>query len=336
MIHFAVIGLGHIGKRHAEMIRLTEGAELVAVCDVIPKDQIDPNIKEPYFNGIDELLASGLDIDVVNICTLNGYHADYAIKALEARKHVVLEKPIALTKSDAERIVFKSLEMSRSVFCVMQNRYSPPMAWLKEVVDSHLLGKIYLVKVDAFWNRDERYYQKGSWHGTKDMDGGTLFTQFSHYIDMLYWLFGDITNIRGKFANFSHQGLIEFEDTGCVDFEFVNGGMGCLNYSTSVWDKNLESSVTIIGEKGTVKIAGQYMDKVEHCHIKDYEMPELSAASHDKDFGAYKGAAQNHGYVIENVVQTLEAKGSIATNLLEGMKVVDIIERIYNERDRKF
>ena len=168
------------------------------------------------------------------------------------------------------------------------------------------------------------------------MDGGTLFTQFSHYIDMLYWLFGDITNIRGKFANFSHGDLIEFEDTGCVDFEFVNGGMGSLNYSTSVWDKNLESSVTVIGEKGTVKIAGQYMDTVVHCHIKDYEMPELNAVRHDKDFGAYKGAAQNHGYVIENVVQTLQAKGSIATNLLEGMKVVDIIERIYQERDRNF
>ncbi|MBO8447197.1 MAG: Gfo/Idh/MocA family oxidoreductase [Bacteroidetes bacterium] len=336
MIKFAVVGLGHIGKRHAEMIRLTEGAELVAICDVLPKEQIAPDMQEPYFDDFDKMLASDIDIDVVNICNLNGYHAEYAIKALEAKKHVVLEKPIALTKLDAERIVFKSLEMSRSVFCVMQNRYSPPMVWLKSVVDQQLLGKIYLVKVDAFWNRDERYYKRGSWHGTNAMDGGTLFTQFSHYIDMLYWLFGDITNIRGKFANFSHGDLIEFEDTGCVDFEFVNGGMGSLNYSTSVWDKNLESSVTVIGEKGTVKIAGQYMDTVVHCHIKDYEMPELNAVRHDKDFGAYKGAAQNHGYVIENVVQTLQAKGSIATNLLEGMKVVDIIERIYQERDRNF
>ncbi|MBR4482846.1 MAG: gfo/Idh/MocA family oxidoreductase, partial [Paludibacteraceae bacterium] len=190
--------------------------------------------------------------------------------------------------------------------------------------------------VDAFWNRDGKYYQKGSWHGTNALDGGTLFTQFSHYVDMLYWLFGDITNIRGKFANFSHGDLIEFEDTGCVNFDFINGGMGSLNYSTSVWDKNLESSVTIIGSKGTVKVAGQYMDTVVHCHVENYEMPELKEPTHENDFGAYKGAAQNHGFVIENVIQTLNSKGAIATNLLEGMKVVDIIERIYQERDRNF
>ncbi|MBQ5523896.1 MAG: Gfo/Idh/MocA family oxidoreductase, partial [Paludibacteraceae bacterium] len=191
MIRFAVVGLGHIGKRHAEMIRRNPNAELVAVCDVLPKEKIDPEIKEDYYNNYDELLKRE-DIDVVNICNLNGYHAEYAIKALEARKHVVLEKPIALTKADAEKIVFKSLEMSRSVFCVMQNRYSPPMVWLKELIENKTLGDIYFVKVDAFWNRDGKYYQKGSWHGTNALDGGTLFTQFSHYVDMLYWLFGDI------------------------------------------------------------------------------------------------------------------------------------------------
>ena len=336
MIKFAVVGLGHIGKRHAEMIRRNSNAELVAVCDVLPKEKLDPEIKEPYFNDFDEMLQSDLGIDVVNVCNLIGFHPEYAIKALEAKKHVVLEKPIALTKVDAEKIVFKSLEMSRSVFCVMQNRYSPPMAWLKELVSKELLGEIYFVKVDAFWNRDEKYYQRGSWHGTNALDGGTLFTQFSHYVDMVYWLFGDINNIRGKFANFSHGDLIEFEDTGCVDFDFINGGIGSLNYSTSVWDKNLESSITIIGSKGTVKVAGQYMDTVVHCHIKDYEMPELTEASHENDFGGYKGAAQNHGYVIQNVIESLNDKGAIGTNLLEGMKVVDMIERIYQERDRSF
>jgi len=335
-IKFAVVGLGHIGKRHAEMIRRNASSELVAVCDILPKDKIDPEITETYYSDFDEMLAKQPDIDVVNVCNLNGHHAEYAIKALQAKKHVVLEKPIALSKSDAEKVVFKSLEMSRSVFCVMQNRYSPPMAWLKELVENDTLGKIYFVKVDAFWNRDEKYYKRGSWHGTNKLDGGTLFTQFSHYVDMLYWLFGDITTIRGKFANCSHGDLIEFEDTGCVDFEFINGGMGSLNYSTSVWDKNLESTVTIIGEKGTVKIAGQYMDQVVHCHIKDYGMPELKQPELNNDFGGYKGAAQNHGFVIQNVIDALKAKGAIGTNLLEGMKVVDIIERIYQERDRSF
>ena len=208
------------------------------------------------------------------------------------------------------------------------------MVWLKRLVSEKRLGDIYLVKVDAFWNRDGKYYTRGGWHGRSDLDGGTLFTQFSHYIDMLYWLFGDITRIRGHFANCSHGDSIDFEDTGCVTFNFLHGGMGIFNYTTSVWDKNLESTVTIIGSKGTVKVAGQYMDTVAYCHVEDYEMPELAQPGHDNDFGAYKGAAQNHGYVIQNVIDTLSAGGTISTNLLEGMKVVDIIQRIYQERDR--
>lgn len=335
MINFAVIGQGHIGKRHAEMIRRNPETNLVAVCDILPQDQLGlAETDTPFFSSIDDLLKSGLPIDVVNICTPNGYHAQYAIKALEAGHHVVLEKPIALTKTDAEQIVFKSLEMSKHVFCVMQNRYSPPSVWLKEVVSRHLMGKIYMVQLNCYWNRDERYYQKGNWHGTAQLDGGTLFTQFSHFIDIMYWLFGDITNIRGNFRDFSHQQLTDFEDSGFVSFDFVQGGMGSINYSTSVWNKNLESSITIIGENGTVKVAGQYMNDVTYCDIKDYTMPELAPCNPPNDYGPYKGSAQNHHYVIQNVVDTLKQHGSISTNVLEGLKVIDIIQRIYEARDK--
>jgi predicted dehydrogenase len=337
MIKFAVIGQGHIGKRHAEMIRRNEESELVAVCDVLPKEKIGlAEITEPYFNSIDDLLAADLDIDVVNICTPNGFHAEYAIKSLEAKKHVVLEKPIALTKKDAERILFKSLEVSHHVFCVMQNRYSPPSVWLKELADNNTLGDIFMVKLDCYWNRDDRYYKKGNWHGDAELDGGTLFTQFSHFIDIMYWLFGDVQNIRGNFADFNHKELTDFEDSGVVTFDFVNGGMGSMNYSTAIWDTNLESSITIIGSKGTVKVAGQYMNEVTYCHIKDYEMPELAPSNPPNDYGLYKGSAQNHHYVIENVVEKLTDKGSITTNVLEGLKVVDIIERIYAVRDAQW
>jgi len=337
MVKFAVVGQGHIGKRHAEMIRRNPDSKLVAVCDPLPKEKTGcESIEEPYFSSIDELLASNLDFDVVNICTPNAFHAEYAVKALAESKHVVLEKPIALTKADAERIVFKSLEMSKSVFCVMQNRYSPPSVWLKELVDHKILGDIYIVKLDCYWNRDERYYKPGDWHGDAVLDGGTLFTQFSHFIDIMYWLFGDITNIRGHFADFNHKDLTAFEDSGIVAFDFINGGIGCMNYSTSVWDTNLESSITIIGEKGTVKVAGQYMNEVVYCHVKDYVMPELAPSNPPNDYGAYKGSAQNHHYVIQNVVEKLNDKGTITTNVLEGLKVVEIIERIYAVRDRQW
>lgn len=337
MIKFAVIGQGHIGKRHAEMIRQNPDSKLVAVCDVQPKDQIGlTNIEEDFFSTFDDLLASELDIDVINICTPNGFHAEYAIKALQNKKHVVLEKPIALTKVDAEKILFKSLEMSRHVFCVMQNRYSPPSVWLKELADNNTLGDIYMVKLDCYWNRDDRYYKKGNWHGDAKLDGGTLFTQFSHFVDIMYWLFGDIQNIRGNFADFSHQTLTDFEDSGVVTFDFINGGMGCLNYSTSVWDTNLESSITILGSKGTVKVSGQYMNEVSYCHVKDYTMPQLAPSNPPNDYGLYKGSAQNHHYIIQNVVEKLKDKGNITTNVLEGLKVVDIIERIYKVRDAQW
>lgn len=338
MIKFAVVGQGHIGKRHAEMIRRNPNTLLVAVCDVLSPHELGlENIEEQFFTSYDALLASELEIDVISICTPNGFHADYALQALQAKKHVVLEKPIALTKQDAEKILFKSLKMSKHVFSVMQNRYSPPAAWLKEVVDNQLLGDIYMVKLDCYWNRDEHYYKKGSWHGDAQLDGGTLFTQFSHFIDIMYWLFGDITNICGNFSDFNHKHLTDFEDSGIVTFNFVDGmGLGCLNYSTSVWDTNFESAITIIGANGTIKVAGQYMNDVVYCHVKDYVIPELSASNPPNDYGRYKGSAQNHHYVIENVVEKLMGNGDINTTILEGMKVVDIIERIYAVRDMKW
>ena len=163
-----------------------------------------------------------------------------------------------------------------------------------------------------------------------------MFTQFSHFIDIMYWLFGDIQNIRGNFADFNHKDLTDFEDSGVVTFDFVNGGMGCLNYSTAVWDTNLESSITIIGSQGTIKVAGQYMNEVTYCNIKDYKMPELAPSNPPNDYGLYKGSAQNHHYVIENVIEKLTDKGTITTNVLEGLKVVDIIERIYAVRDAQW
>jgi predicted dehydrogenase len=238
---------------------------------------------------------------------------------------------MALNKQDAEKVIFKALHVHKQVFAVMQNRYSPPSVWIKDIIDSGRLGKIFMMQLNCYWNRDDRYYKADSWHGKKDLDGGTLFTQFSHFIDLMYWLFGDIQNVNSRFENFNHSHLTEFkEDSGVINFEFVNGGLGCLNFSTSIWDKNLESSMTIIGENGSVKIGGQYMDKVEVCHIKDYTMPELAPTNPGNDYGAYKGSAANHHYIIENVVDVLKNRATITTNALEGLKVVDIIERMYN------
>jgi predicted dehydrogenase len=332
---FVILGFGHIGRRHATIANEFPGAEVVAVVDVNPESQNHELFPKnaAFFNSIEDFIASKIEADVVNIATPNGFHCSYAIKALDAGYHVVIEKPMGLNKAECESVIFKSLQMSKQVFVVKQNRYSPPSKWMKEIVSNGTVGEVLTVQVNCYWNRDDRYYKKGGWKGTLNLDGGTLFTQFSHFIDIMYWVFGDIKNIKSIFADFNHQISTEFEDSGLVNFEFVNSGMGCINFSTSVWDTNMESSITVVGSKGSFKVGGQYMNLVEYCHIDNYEMPELPPTNAPNDYGPFKGSAANHHYVIENVVNTLGGRDTITANALEGLKVVDIIERIYETRD---
>lgn len=329
-IRFAVAGCGHIGKRHAAMVVNNQECVLVSLCDERPAHELGiESFNAPFFSSIDTLLAESPPFDVLCIATPNGLHEEHAMKGIRSGHHVVIEKPMALHKKGCEKIIYEALHYHKLVFCVMQNRYSPPSKWLKEILQQERLGKVFMVQINCYWNRDERYYTGKNWHGTKELDGGTLFTQFSHFIDILYWLFGDIYNIQARFESFNHKNLTDFEDSGFVTFNLVNGGMGSLNYSTSAWNENLESSITIIGEKGTVKVGGQYMNEVEYCNIKDYTMPELPPSNPPNDYGPYKGSAANHHYIFENVVNVLNGRAPITTNALEGMKVVEMIERIY-------
>lgn len=320
-VKFAIAGFGHIGKRHAAMIAQNPGAQLVAVIDnnADAAERSAP-YNVPLFATLEDFFDAPNDADVVVIATPNAFHAKQALQSLHAGKHVVIEKPMTLKRHDAEKIIHTALSLHKNVFVVMQNRYSAPAVWLKQTVDSGVLGELYYVQLNCFWNRDERYYTSASWHRSKELDGGILFTQFSHFVDLLYWVFGDIDNITASMHSFNHRHLNEFEDTGMVNFKFTNGGMGSLHFSTAVWDKNLESSITIIAEKGSIKIGGQYMDKIEYCHIKDYELSQP---------GDGQNASANHHFIIQNVIDVLHAKNAISTNALEGLKVVEIIERMY-------
>lgn len=328
-VRFSIIGAGHIGKRHAEMILRNPEAKLVAMCDAASREECAIAHEIPFFNSPQEMLEKGPECDVVCVCTPNGLHAEHSLLALNYKKHVVVEKPMTLNKLDGERIIFTSLQAHKQVFCVMQNRYSPPSVWMKEIISSGTLGKIYMVDINCYWNRDDRYYKKNHWKGSKALDGGTLFTQFSHFVDIMYWLFGDITNIQSRFMDFNHSESTDFEDSGFVSFDFVNGGAGSFSFSTSVKNTNFESSMTIIGEHGTIKVGGQYMNEVVYCNIENYEMPILPEGNPANDYGAYKGSAANHVFIIQNVVDTLKGRTNITTNALEGLKVVDIIERMY-------
>ncbi|QDA58624.1 Gfo/Idh/MocA family protein [Hymenobacter jejuensis] len=333
-IRFVICGVGHIGRRHAALVSRHERAQLVGIVDVRAelRPELGAEFGVPFFNSLDAFFASEIAADVLTVATPNNLHAPQAIAGLHHGLHVVVEKPIALQYIDAEDIVYTAQQTGQLVFGVMQNRYSPPAAWLKQVYNESRLGQIYLVQINCFWNRDARYYRPGGWRGTQAQDGGTLFTQFSHFIDLLYWVFGDVTNLQARFRDFNHQGITEFEDSGLVTFDLVRGGSGTLQYSTAVWDRNLESSITVIAEHGSLKIGGQYLDQVEYCHLRDYTLPALPPTNPANEYGAYKGSAANHAQVIDNVIDVIQHGAAVTTNAQEGAKVVEIIERIYRLR----
>ncbi|TGE08861.1 Gfo/Idh/MocA family oxidoreductase [Hymenobacter fodinae] len=331
-VRFVICGVGHIGRRHATLVARHSGAQLVALVDTRPELAAElqaefPGV--PFFTSLNAFLLADCEADVLTIATPNYQHTPQAIAGLAHGLHVLIEKPIALRTPDAEAVVRMAEQTGHLVFGVMQNRYSPPAAWLKQLVDEGRLGQVYLVQINCFWNRDARYYQAGAWKGTQQQDGGTLFTQFSHFVDLLYWVFGDITNITARFRDFNHEQLTDFEDSGLVTFDLVSGGSGTLQYSTAVWDRNLESSLTVVAEHGSLKIGGQYMDKVEYCHLRDYTLPALPPTNPANNYGSYQGSAANHVQVIENVVETVQKRSHATTNALDGLKVVEIIERIY-------
>jgi len=327
-IKFGIIGCGRIAQRHAEHIQ--KSGKLVAVCDIVQEKANELATKygaKPY-TKISELLKDNPDIDVITICTPNGLHAKHSIMALKSSFHVLCEKPMALSVSDCGEMINAAEKANKRLFIVKQNRFNPPVAAVKKIIDEGRLGKIYSAQLNCYWNRNNEYYEN-SWKGTKDLDGGTLFTQFSHFIDLLYWIVGDVKEVTAFTGNYHHKGIIEFEDTGVVNLKFHNGAIGSINYSVNSFDKNMEGSLTIFGEKGTIKIGGQYLNELEYQSIENYEIKDLPPGNPPNNYGKYLGSMSNHDKVYQNVVDVLTNKGVIATNGFEGLKTVEIIDRIY-------
>ena len=339
-IKFGIVGLGHIGKRHANCIINHPHAQLVSIFDIAQKEKwINEHSNIIFSDSFENLLSQ--DLDVINICTPNYLHANMGISVLKSGKHVVIEKPIALTTSDAEQIISVASDYNKIVFGVMQNRFSPTVLWLKQIIDEDLLGDINMISVNCFWNRNKNYYLNSDWHGSKLKDGGPLFTQFSHFIDIINWIFGNFSNISAQFSSFQKKDYIEFEDSGVINFHLQNKGdnnqpiESVLTYSTAVWNRNFESSITIIGRNGTIKIGGQYMDKIIYCDIKNYILPKINMQTQCNDYGDYQGSASNHDKMIDHVSKTLlgMTKEFKTLDFSDGIGVVNIIERIYSLRN---
>jgi UDP-N-acetyl-2-amino-2-deoxyglucuronate dehydrogenase len=327
-ISFALAGCGRIGRRHAEHI--VNMGILQAVCDIdrSKADEFAATFQTKAYYSLEEMLEGEKDAMVVPVCTPNGLHARHSIQSLNAGKHVLCEKPMAITVPDCGEMIKAAERNNRRLFVIKQNRFNPPVAAVKELIDSDRLGKIYSVQLNCFWNRNDDYYHN-SWKGTNELDGGTLFTQFSHFIDLLYWLIGDVKKVFALTSNFGHQGVIEFEDTGVVALQFYNGVLGTINYTVNAYKKNMEGSITIFGEKGTVKIGGQYLNELEYQSIDGMDIKDLPPGNKPNNYGNYVGSMSNHDKVYENLINVLQHGASITTNLFEGLKTVEIIDKIY-------
>ncbi len=328
-IKFAIVGCGRIGGRHAEHI--SNVGLLAAVCD-IDKERAQL-LAERYgvtaYEDLSEMLAGEPDIEVVAVCTPNGFHAAHTITSLNAQKHVLCEKPMAICVSDCDEMIKASEKNDKRLFIIKQNRFNPPVVAVKQALEKGAFGRIYSVQINCFWNRDKEYYNN-SWKGTAELDGGTLFTQFSHFIDLLYWMVGDVKKVYALTGNLAHKDCIEFEDSGVVAFELQNGGLGSIHFTVNAFKHNMEGSLTIFAEKGTVKIGGQYLNELEYQCIEGYEINDLPAGNKANSYGTYQGSMSNHNKVYENVVAVLTENKSMNTLAYEGLKTVEIIEKIYD------
>jgi predicted dehydrogenase len=234
---------------------------------------------------------------------------------------------MAITVADCEAMLQAATKANKQLFTVKQNRFNPPVQALKNAIDQNQVGQLYSFQFSCFWNRPAEYYQD-SWHGT-DLDGGVLYTQFSHFIDLLYWLFGDIKSVNAITKNFNHLGLIDGEDTGIVMLELESGAIGTVNYSVNSMTKNAEGSLTIIAEKLTLKIGGEYLNTIAYQQGHEIQVFNTTSEELPNEYGSYQGSMSNHHKVYQSLVQTLQENTPYYATPFEAMKTVEIIERIY-------
>ena len=327
-VKFAIIGCGKIGTRHATKLREVSGVRLVACCDIVPEraEKIAKEYGVKAYTNIKSLLQD-LDVEMVNICTPSGLHPEHAILALKAGKHVLSEKPMAFREADAREMVKTAKENSRLLFVVKQNRYNPPVKLVERLLREGRFGEPIQCVVNMFWNRNEDYYKSDAWRGTKDLDGGTLYTQASHFIDLMLALMGRPKWVFAVMGTYKQN--IEVEDTGMIMTEFENKAFGSISYTTCATNKNFEGSITIIGTKGTIKIGGEYLNTVEYFEVEGVDSYELEGEDAGaNDYGSYKGSMSNHDKVFEEVVEKVrgrEANGLLVSGeeAIEGVRFME-------------
>jgi UDP-N-acetyl-2-amino-2-deoxyglucuronate dehydrogenase len=323
-----IVGCGRISQFHVDAIARVEGLTLAAVCDI---DEARARLTGekagvPWFASIEAMLK-GAELDMVAVCTPSGLHPEHGIAAAKAGKHVVSEKPMALTLDGADSLIAACEKAGTKLFVVKQNRLNPPIQLLKRAVERGRFGRIFMSNVTVRWQRPDEYYQAEKWRGTWKLDGGAIMNQASHYVDLLQWLVGPVESVMAKTATQARH--IEAEDSGAAVLKFASGAIGVVEVNVLTYPRNLEGSITLIGETGTVKIGGTSVNKVEHWSFAEYDDDDKYVETGAINTNPPTVYGFGHEGYYRNVVAVLRGKAAADTDGREGRKSLALILGIY-------
>ncbi|MEW5758301.1 MAG: Gfo/Idh/MocA family oxidoreductase [Candidatus Omnitrophota bacterium] len=323
---FALIGCGSIAEKHIVALRRLENTEVVAAFDIDTKaaDRVSEKYNIASFNNLEKMVNS-CEIDIFNILTPSGLHGKNILDLIDYNKHFVVEKPLALYLDEVDRILEECDKRQLKIFVVKQNRFNLPIQKLKEAIDGGRFGKLVIGTVRVRWSRDQAYYDQKKWRGTWKLDGGVLTNQASHHIDMLLWMMGDVENVMAK----TDRRLlnIETEDTGVAILKFKNGALGVIEATTATRPKDLEGSISILGEKGSVEIGGFFMNELKTWNFQ--EVHDIDKYIWEKFSKVPDEFAWNHCEFFKDVIRSIENNKKGLIDGLEGRRSIELINAIY-------
>ncbi|AHF08100.1 oxidoreductase [Desulfitobacterium metallireducens DSM 15288] len=326
-MRFAIIGCGRIAQKHGESIMAIPEAELVAVCDIVPEKAqafADKYGAKPY-TSYDEMLANE-DLEVVTIATPSDLHAPIGIAAAKAGKHVMVEKPMAMTLKSADELIKTCKDGGVKLAVIHQNRFNKSVKLMRKALDEGRFGKLTHGQATVRWNRDENYYAQASWRGTKLQDGGVLMNQSIHNIDLLQWTFGPVESVFGYTATAMRP--IEMEDVGGAVIKFKNGAIGLIEAASTIYPKNIEETLNVFGTTGSVIIGGIAVNRVETWEFPESEEEKTQILdSQENDPPTVYGFG--HREIITDMIHAIKEDRLPAIPGEEGRKALEIILAIY-------
>lgn len=326
-IKLAMVGCGRISKNHFSAFgALQDDVELVGICDTDPARMRETSSQHgvPCYATLRELL-SGSDADVIALATPSGLHARQAIEAAEAGRHVVTEKPMATRWDDGKKMVEAFDRAGKRLFVVKQNRMNSTLQLLKRACDKRRFGRIFMVTVNVFWTRPQAYYDSEGWRGRWEFDGGALMNQASHYVDLLDWIGGPVESVQAYTGTLARN--IEVEDTGVAGIRWRSGALGSLSVTMLTYPKNLEGSITVLGEKGTARVGGAALNEILHWEFEGADPDDEKA--HEAGYAINSVYGYGHALYYRNVVDVLRGKCEPDTDGREGLRSLELLTAMY-------